>query len=395
MKIGFNALFLQTPANGSAHYLVHLLHALAEIDKQNDYLLLGARPLARDSQGRLPGAALSVPFPYEAHPVPKLGRRNENIEKVLWEQFTGPRAAHQAGVDLFHIPYFAPANFSRTPTVVTIHDVIPLRLPLYRSGAKVEAYMRLVARAAHKATLILTVSQYSKKDMIDALNLPAERIRVIYNAAGDEFVPITDPALLAEARRRYGIGEQYIFYLGGLDQRKNVPQLVRAFGHLYRQLGNPNLQLFISGNPDKQSGAFFPDPRPIAAELGITDQVIYRFVEEEDKPAVYSGASLFAFPAIYEGFGLPPLEAMSCGAPVVCSNLTSLPEVVGDAALTVDPNDTQALVEAMKRVLTDHTLRQDLRSRSLQQATKFSWRKAATETISAYEEAMARVRSTK
>jgi glycosyltransferase involved in cell wall biosynthesis len=390
MKIGFNALFLQTPANGSAHYLVHLLHALGEIDKQNDYLLLGARPLSCDSQGRPQGTALPIPFPYEAHPVPAWGQRNENIEKVLWEQFTGPRAARHTGVDLFHVPYFAPPNFSRTPTVVTIHDVIPLRLPLYRSGTKVAAYMRLVAHAAHKATLIITVSQHSKQDMIDALKLPAERIRVIYNAAGDEFFPIADPSVLAETRKRYGVGEHYIFYLGGLDQRKNVPQLVRAFGHLYKQLGNPNLQLFISGNPDKQSGAFFPDPRPVAAELGITDQVIYRFVEDKDKPAMYSGASLFAFPAIYEGFGLPPLEAMSCGAPVVCSNRTSLPEVVGDAALTVDPDDTQALVEAMKRVLTDNMLRNDLRARSLKQAAKFNWRKAATETISAYEEAMKR-----
>lgn len=248
--------------------------------------------------------------------------------------------------------------------------------------------MRLVAHAAHKATLIITVSQHSKQDMIDALKLPAERIRVIYNAAGDEFFPIADQAVLAETRKRYGVGDEYIFYLGGLDQRKNVPQLVRAFGHLYKQLGNPNLQLFISGNPDKQNGAFFPDPRPVAAELGITEQVIYRFVEDKDKPAMYSGASLFAFPAIYEGFGLPPLEAMSCGAPVVCSNRTSLPEVVGDAALSVDPDDTQALVEAMKRVLTDNMLRNDLRARSLKQAAKFNWRKAATETISAYEEAM-------
>ena len=390
MKIGFNALPLQSPANGSSQYLLYLLHALSEIDTQNEYVLLGANFVARDSKGRLKGSSLPIPFPYQIHPTLAFNLHSENIQKVLWEQFTGPRAARANEVDLFHIPYFAPPIASRVPTIVTIHDAIPLRLPLYRSGARVEAYMRLVASAAHKATMIITVSQHAKEDIMDALHLPAERIRVIYEAAGDEYVPITDTAILAAARARYGIGEQYVFYLGGLDSRKNVSQLVRAFAQLYRQLENPHLQLFISGNPAKQKGPFFPDPRPVAAELGISDQVIYRFVEEEDKAAIYSGASLFVYPSMYEGFGLPPLEAMSCGAPVVCSNRTSLPEVVGDAALCVDPDDTQALAAAMHKVLTDTTLRDDLRARSMQRATQFSWRKTATETLSAYEEALTR-----
>ena len=386
MKIGVNALFLQTPASGSGQYLIHLLNALAEIDQQNEYILLGAT-LQENPPLRSPWER----FPYQVSPVPTLARSNENIEKLVWEQLTGPQAARKAGVDLLHVPYFAPPLFPRTPTVVTIHDVIPLRLPLYRAGARVEAYMRLVARAASKATLIITVSQHARQDIMDVLHVPAERIRVIYEAAGDEYTPVTDAATLATARGRYGLGEQYIFYLGGLDQRKNVLQLVRAFAHLYRQLDNPSLQLFISGNPEKKiNEPLFPDPRPVAAELGVADKIIYRFVEEEDKPAVYSGASLFVFPSLYEGFGLPPLEAMSCGAPVICSNRTSLPEVVGDAAISVDPDDIQAMAEAMRSVLTDSTLRDNLRARSLQRAAQFSWRKAAKETLAVYEEALAR-----
>jgi glycosyltransferase involved in cell wall biosynthesis len=383
MRIALNAQFLQTPASGSGQYLLHLLHALKEIDQQNEYILLGAKPVAAER-------IAAIPFPYHVNSVPSFANRNENIEKLLWEQYTGPAAAHKSAVDLFHVPYFAPPLFPRTPTVVTIHDVIPLRLPAYLTGAKVKAYMRLAARAAHHATLIITVSQHAKQDMIDALHLPAERIRVTYEAAGDEYRPITDTTILAQARAHYQMGERYIFYLGGLDQRKNVPQLVRAFAHLYKQLEQPDLQLLISGNPDKQKGSFFPDPRPIAAELGISDQVIYRFVEDADKPAMYSGASLFVFPSLYEGFGLDPLEAMACGAPVVCSNRTSLPEVVGDAAITVDPDDTHALVAAMRSVLTDSSLANDLRARSIQRAAQFSWRKTATETLAAYEEALAR-----
>lgn len=388
MKIAINALFLQNPATGSGQYLLHLLSALAKVDKQNEYILLGPQPLKDEH-------AASLPFPYNVQSAPGPATKNENIEKLVWEQFTGPIAARQAGADLFHIPYFAPPLLPRTPTVVTIHDAIPLRLPAYQQGAKVKAYMSLVARAAHHADMVITVSQHAKQDIMDTMKIPAERIRVIYEAAGDDCQPVTDPTLLAQARARYGLGERYVFYLGGFDQRKNVSQLVRAFAQVYHKLGDPDLQLLISGNPDRLQGAFFPDFRPIATECNIADKMIVRFVKDEDKAAIYSGASLFVFPSLYEGFGLDPLEAMSCGAPVVCSNRTSLPEVVGDAALTVDPENTEALVDAMYRVLADETLQADLRARSLQRATQFSWHKTATETLAVYEETLARTAARK
>jgi glycosyltransferase involved in cell wall biosynthesis len=383
MKIGINALFFQYPATGSGQYMTHLLSALAQIDSQNEYVLLGPQPVETSQNA----------FPYHVQPLPDFAAKNRNVGKVVWEQFTGPGAAKKHGVDIFHVPYFAPPLFPRTSTVVTIHDVIPMRLPAYQPDTRVKTYMRLVARAAHNATQIITVSQHARQDIIDVLKLPAERIRVIYEAAGEEYQPVTDPEILAQTRARYGLNKRYIFYLGGLDQRKNVPQLVRAFSHVHRLLGDPDLQLLIAGNPDRQKGPLFPDPRPVAADLGMTGQIIYRFVEEEDKPALYSGASLFVFPSLYEGFGLDPLEAMSCGAPVVCSNRTSLPEVVGDAALMVDPDNTQELVEAMQRVLSDEALQTDLRARSLQRAAQFNWQKTAHQTLAVYEEALASKKS--
>jgi glycosyltransferase involved in cell wall biosynthesis len=383
MKVGINTLFFRYPASGSGQYLLHLLQALAEVDQENQYILLGPDPKPQIS-GPL------TTFPYSVAPIPGLATRNASIEKLMWEQFTAPAAARKAGVDLFHIPYFAPPFFPRTPGIITIHDVIPLRLPAYQASTKMKAYMQLIARAAHKAALVITISQHAKQDMIDALKLPADRIRVIYEAAGDEYQPITDPTTLAVVRARYGLNERYILYLGGLDQRKNVPQLVRAFAHLYQQMHDPDLQLLIAGNPDKQSGPLFPDPRPVAANLGMTGQIIYRFIEEEDKPAIYSGASVFVFPSLYEGFGLTPLEAMSCGAPVICSNRTSLPEVVGDAAISLDPDNIHEMVEAMRSVLTNSELRAGLHARSLQRAAQFNWRKTATETITAYKEAYIR-----
>ena len=385
MKIGINTLFFRYPASGSAQYLLHLLQALAEVDQQNQYVLLGPEP-------NLQSSSTPDTFPYRVASIPGFATRNASIEKLVWEQFTAPAAANRAGVDLYHVPYFAPPYFPRTPGIVTIHDVIPLRLPAYQANTRTKAYTQLITRAVHKTTLIITVSQHAKQDMIDALKLPAERIRVIYEAAGDEYQPITDPAALAKARARYGLNERYILYIGGLDQRKNVPQLVRAFAYLFQQMHDPGLQLLVAGNPDKQSGPLFPDPRPVAADLGMTGQIIYRFIEEEDKPALYSGASVFVFPSLYEGFGLTPLEAMSCGAPVICSNRTSLPEVVGDAAISLDPEDTHKMVEAMYSVLSNSDLRTDLRARSLQRAAQFNWRKTATETIAAYEEVYKRSR---
>lgn len=385
MKIGINALFYRYPSTGTGQYMAHLLDALAEIDHSNEYVLLGPDSLPAYSNA-------NPSLTYRQSPVPALARRNLQLEKLAWEQLTAPRAARRARVDLFHVPYFAPPYFSRVPGIVTIHDVIPLRLPVYVSKGTMRAYMGLVSRAAHKATLIITVSQHAKQDIMDVLHLPAERIRVIYEAAGEHFVPVTDKETLAKARARYGVGERYLFYLGGLELRKNVPQLVRAFAHVYQQIGDPNLQLLIAGNPDKKSGPLFPDPRPVAADLGMSGQIIYRYIEEEDKPAMYSGASAFVFPSMYEGFGLDPLEAMSCGAPVLCSNRASLPEVVGDAALLFDPDNTGQMVAAMRDVLTSDALAADLHAHSLQRAALFSWRKTAQETLAVYEEAYQRSR---
>lgn len=385
MKIGYNAMMFRYPATGSGQYLTHLLNALAEIEPENEYVLLGPDPQPErgDLNPRLSYVQAAVPAPV---------RSNARLEKLAWEQLTAPSAARRAGADLLHVPYFAPPYFSRTPVVTTIHDVIPLRLPVYRSSGFMRAYLRLVSRAAHRSTLIVTVSQHAKHDMMDALKLPAERIRVIYEAASEQYRPVTDQETLARVRTRYGVGKRFIFYLGGLDARKNVPALVRAFAHVYHQLGDPGLQLLIAGNPDKKSGPLFPDPRPIASDLGMAGQIVYRFIEEEDKAAVYSAASVFVFPSLYEGFGLDPLEAMSCGAPVACSNRTSLPEVVGDAALLFDPDNTGQMVTTIRDVLTKDGLAADLRARSLRQAARFNWHKTAEETLAVYEEAYQRSR---
>src|SRR5947209_498092 len=245
MRIGINALFFRFLTTGSGQYLTHLLKALAEVDEENEYFLLGPDPLPTELPGQ--GQAQPVPytegdgdrFRYLRTPMPNFARRRATTEKLVWEQFTAPAGARKAGVDLYHVPYFAPPFFPRTPSVITIHDIIPLRIPQYRADPKMKAYLQLITHAARKATMIITVSQHAKQDILDALKLPAERIRVIYEAAGKEYHPISDPEVLSRVQARYGLHGSYILYLGGLDQRKNVPQFVRAFASLYQQFAYP------------------------------------------------------------------------------------------------------------------------------------------------------------
>ncbi|HKB47876.1 MAG TPA: glycosyltransferase family 1 protein, partial [Ktedonobacterales bacterium] len=219
------------------------------------------------------------------------------------------------------------------------------------------------------------------------LDLPEERIRVIRLAPASQYRRVTDARRLQATREKYGLGERYVLNVGGLDHRKNITGLIGAFAAVYHELGERDLQLFIAGDVRRLgSSPLFPDWRPLAATFGITEQVVCLPVAEEDLPAVYSAASCFAFASLYEGFGLTPLEALACGAPVVCSDRTSLPEVVGSAGKLVDPLDPDRFGEAIQRVLTSPQLADDLRARGLARVKQFSWDQAAVDTSGLYAE---------
>ncbi len=359
MRIGINAFFLKRPETGSGQYTRHLLEALARVEPANEYILFG--PAIRDSRFAI-----------------------RNLRKLWFEQVSFPRACR--GLDLAHVPYFASPLFPTTPTVVTIHDLIPLILPAYRGSLLVRAYTRLVAAAARRADAVIADSQASKRDIVRLLGIPSPRVHVVYLAADEKFRPVRDEALLGAVRRRYGLSDRYILYLGGFDCRKNVATLLRAFARLRRPA---DLKLAIAGRLPERDTPFFPDPRRLAKELGIEEWVAFiGWVAEEDKPALYSGAVAFVFPSLYEGFGLPPLEAMACGAPVIASDRASLPEVVGQGGLLVDPTDVDGLAAAMERLLTDEGLRAELGERALVQAAKFRWEKTARETLAVYRKAI-------
>lgn len=267
------------------------------------------------------------------------------------------------------------------------HELIPLILPAYRGSTLVRLYTKLVAAGARRATAIVTDSYSSKRDITDLLSIPPDRVHVVHLAANEMFRPAQDAKKLNAVRRRYGLREEYILYLGGFDQRKNVKTLLSAFALVDEGL-RAKAKLVIAGDLPSRNTPFSPDPRSIVTRLGLQDTVsLIGWVPEKDKPALYSGASLFVFPSLYEGFGLPPLEAMACGTAVIASNSSSLPEIGGDGAAFIDPLDADGLAGAMTALMEDEGRRRELAAKGLEQAQLFSWQKTVAETMAVFRSA--------
>jgi len=287
------------------------------------------------------------------------------------------------------VPYWGSPLFPTVPTVVTVHDLIPLLLPAYRGNPLVRLYTRLVSCSARRAKAILTDSTASQQDIVRHLRVPPERVHPVLLAADERFHPVEDPEILTTIRKKYALPERYFLYLGGFDWRKNVSTILQAFAEFNRQQAADNpVYLVLAGRIPAQHTRFFPYPRWIARRIGIEERVVFTgWVADEDKPALYSSALAFVFPSWYEGFGLPPLEAMACGIPVIASDRGSLPEVVGEGGILVAPDDVMGLAEAMVH-LSSGVLRDTLRGKALAQAARFSWRKAAEETRAVYQTAI-------
>ena len=361
MKIGINACFWGQASTGTGQYLHQLVLALRQVSPETALHLLAPASVVPPANAALANHTELQTF---ATPVDRLGA---NAAKLWFEQCTFPQVTSQLGCDVAHVPHFAPPLWHRLPLVVTIHDLIPLILPAYRGSLGVRAYTRLVVHAASRADVVLTDSHASARDILRLLGLGADRVRVAPLAADGRFRPL-DEAEISPIVARYHLPQPYLLYLGGFDVRKNVPLLLRAFQQV---AAATDLSLVVAGRLPTQDSAFAPDPRPIAARLGIADRVRFvGFVPEEDKPALYAGALAFAFPSSYEGFGLPVLEALSCGTPVVVGLGSSLDEVAGPGGLAVPPTDVGELAQALLRLATEPALRQDLAAAGLAHAAR-------------------------
>lgn len=285
-------------------------------------------------------------------------------------------------VDLLHEPDFVlPPTRRGTPTLLTVHDLTFKRDP-DSAFPRLRRYLeRVVPRSVQRATHVLADSAATQSDLVELFGAPPGKISVIPGGVDSRFAPVTDTERLAAVRDKYAIGQApFILGIGTLQPRKNFKRLIQAFNSGKAQ--GAKRRLVIAGG----KGWLYDDILAEVKRLGLEGDVLFiGFVDDEDLPALYSAASVLAYPSLYEGFGLPVLEAMACGTPVVTSNVSSLPEVAGEAALMVPPTDVAALSEALLRVLTDGALRAHMVERGLAQARRFTWENSARQLLAAYE----------
>jgi glycosyltransferase involved in cell wall biosynthesis len=354
---------------GVSNYVEALLTHLGMLDRRNRYTIYTTRGLS--------GAALRLPPNFAVRPS-RLPTINPRV-RIPWEQLLAPLLLQLARADVFHGVLNVAPLFCPTPSVITIHDLAFLSFPqTFRRLNR--SYLTWATRvSARRAARILAVSEFTKQEIVRLLGVPPERIVVTYDACGEHFAP-PNPAVLAAFRRRAGLPERFILFVSTLEPRKNVPLLLDAYARIAASTDAP---LIIGGG----KGWLYEPIFAKAEALGLGDRVRFAgFIDGADLPLWYAAATVFTLPSRYEGFGMPLLEAMACGTPVVTTTSSSLPEVVGDAGLTVPPTDADALGAALVRVLNDADLRADMRERGLRQAQRFSWRETAERTLAAYQD---------
>jgi glycosyltransferase involved in cell wall biosynthesis len=356
MKIAFNAWFLEPSLaqnTGTGQYARHLVDALNEI--------------APDVQVEL------------VEP-----RSRGDLAKVRFEQIDFPRAAQRMKADVAFVPHWGPPLASAVPLVCTIHDVIQVALPEYRGGLRQHAYFSLVRSGALNAAAVMTDSAFSKQDIVKHLGLQAERIHVAALAVEPRFTPAQAWEELTRVRAAYDLPESYVLYLGGFDRRKNIETLFQVYAWCGESIGD-DYPLVITGTADDvaySNEGVRMTLGQMATDLQIEGDV--RFIgrpPDVDKPALYAMARAFLYPTLYEGFGLPALEAMASGVPVVGSNASSVAEVVGNSGMLVDPLDARAMSGALIATCIQDELHERLRARAMLRASEYSWQRTAYETL--------------
>jgi glycosyltransferase involved in cell wall biosynthesis len=353
MRIAIDARKLRDFGIGT--YLRNILIELSRLDRETEYVVL-CRP---DDAGA--GDVLGRNFRMVPETAPAYS---------IAEQYRIPLSLARERVNMVHEPHYVLPPLVRCRSVVTIHDCIHLMFPQYLPSKLAHVYAKgSMWSAARKADRILTVSEASKRDILRFFNVPPEKVAVIYNAIDERFLAPANAERMELVRQRYQLDHPFVLYVGNIKPHKNIERLIDAFGRARSQCPD-DLKLIIIGDEISK----YPGLRQSVHKHKLDKHVRFLgFQPMETLAAFYRLARAFVFPSLYEGFGLPPLEAMACGSPVVTSNVSSLPEVAGGAALLVDPYDANAIAGGIVRAVTDETLRADLISRGLDRARSFSW----------------------
>jgi glycosyltransferase involved in cell wall biosynthesis len=345
---------------GIGTYVRNLVRHLARLDRETTYFLFCDHA---DASTLRDLAANFVPV------------ADDSAGYSIREHFSIPRKLRRLGADLLHSPHYVRPLLCPTPSVVTIHDCIHLVFPQYLPSRMAWSYARfMMGSAIRKSALVFTVSEASRSDILRFYPwADPDRVQVVPNALDEALLEDPGPEEMDRVKERYQIRGRFVLYAGNIKPHKNLDRLVSAFGLLKQAPGHEDVKLFIIGDEVNRYGAL----RRGVERLGVRQDVrFFGFVPDRTLAALYRLASVFAFPSLYEGFGLPPLEAMACGTPVVTSRISSLPEVVGDAALLVDPYSVEEIADALTRVLADPKLREGLVERGLLRVKNFSWERS-------------------
>ncbi len=368
-RVGLNAHLLNLAGNyrsaGINWYIYHLLQNLPTSDYE--FTVFTSERRVREHLARLHYAFSRLPT---QHP----------IVRIAWEQVVQPVALRRERIDLLHALAFAGPLSISIPWVVTIYDLCFMRYPDSFNRAN-RTYLRWATTwAVRRANRVIAISESTKRDLVNLYHIPAERVAVVY-CGHDDALSQPAPSAVESWRSRKGLPERFILHVGTLEPRKNIARLVRAFARAGRVAHLPHKLVLVGAR-----GWKYDDVDRVIADERIQERIIFAgYVPQDELPFWYRAAEAFIYPSLYEGFGLPPLEAMAAGLPVVCSNAASLPEVVGDAALVVPPDDETVLADSIVQILSDRALRDELVARGKKQAAKFSWEQTARETTRVYE----------
>jgi len=376
VTIGVDARCLAGQPTGVGRYVHHLVRAMAAIDPSVRFRLY------------LPAGRAEIP-PGERIEAAILGRISGLPDNVFtWTHVRLPAHLARHPVDLLHGTHYTLPALCPVPAVVTLHDItFDLHPEWYTRRARL-SFGGFAGSSARKARHVLTVSECSRKDIISSYGVDAAKVTSVPLAPDPRFRPVTEAGELARVRERYRLGEPYVLHVGSITPRRNIGRLLDAFAGVRRGGGRPTLVL---------AGRVEPPSPPVEADIrrrGLADAVrVAGYVDGGDLPALYSGAAVVAYPSLYEGFGLPVIEAMACGVPVLASSGSCFPEVAGDAALLVDPEDTGAIESGLRSLLTDEPLRRKLIERGFVRAASFTWERAARETLAVYDLVLGRTRA--
>jgi glycosyltransferase involved in cell wall biosynthesis len=368
VRVGIEATSLLGSRSGVGNYTGRLLAALIADNPEWDFLLYSNRTLEPLEPSLAPATRVTSRFPWK---------------RLLWMQGSLPALIRRTEPDLCHFPNAMAPLYQERPFVVTIHDASLFLYSQFHPRTRILSIRLMLPFVARRAAAVITVSQHARRELIRILGLAPEKVHVVYEAAGGEFRPVTGEQQLEALRRKYNLPEHFLLYVGTLEPRKNLIRMVHSLREVRRR-GHPHHLVLVGAN-----GWYQTLLRREVARLELDDVVHFMgYLPTADLPGLFSLATLFVFPSLYEGFGLPPLEAMASGAPVLSSNRSSLPEILGDAAHLVDPENEDDLTEGLAILLADSERRRWLAERGLARARAFSWRQAARETAAIYRKVL-------